>query len=624
MNSTILELKENIQLKPPDYNNGEFNVNLKTHLTLEDGDSVVMRNIFIDTVASSGGMIDIDEDTTLTMTFARGFNFSTQISDNDGTAADGLLLTPNALGYNIDENLAQADVKKTHLNRVANKGDSHIYYETKKTTVPAGHNKFRVATAMIFASDFQDHYRDHYGGFDVVFQYYDINGELQTYPTSLNNIKSPKEGGDDVDHTQSLGDNTFIFDGSKNFGNGGIALISPSASSMIKDHTTSPTIAFNSTEFASGDVYSMNTQSISVDIPAGAYDPNELARLITDGIVKVDQAEDKLFNGRSLPYTTKLLSEAASSTFENGEGLFISDDGEVALRIRSTDPNTSAAQNKPIVGASEFAFVFDGGSGASQTFKFTSLHSPYYVDTGGAGTALQIGNELTPVNTGTAQNPAYIYYNDKKKGDIIITGLEPFQSFWNEKLGISGNIIGQSQNKPFKIAVGGGQSADIHVPVLSIQAGVNMTEPFLGTDVLIPKNKFIPLASDYATVLKFPNLNTTSIYGEKTLNQITNINGYFLIEVRGYNNGTRIIGSNNIDDISAIVSRYYTSPSYTNGYSSDSIVYTHSGQSVELSNFTIRILDPDRTPAKGIGTNSCVYLMIEKPLKDEQEETNSE
>lgn len=625
MNSTILELKENIQLKPPDFNNGEFNVNLKTHLTLEDGDSVVMRNIFIDTVASSGGMIDIDEDTTLTMTFARGFNFSTQMTDNNGTIADGILLQGNNLGYCVDGNLANEDIKKTHTSRLANKGDCHMYYETKKTTVPAGHNKFRVATSMTFASDFEDHYRDHYGGFAVVFQYFDVNGEKQTYPTSLNNIKSPKEGGDDVDHTQDLGDASFIYDSSKEFGNGGIALISPSASSMIKDHTTNPTISFGSVPFASGDIYTMNTQSISVDIPAGAYDPNEIARLITDGIVKIDQAEDKLFNGRSLPYSTKLLSGADDSTYTTNIGLFISDDSQVALQVRSTDPNSGAIVNRPIVGASEFAFVFDGGSGASQTFKFTSLHSPYYVDTsGGSGTALQIGNELTPVNTGTAQDPAYIYYNDKKKGDIIITGLEPFQSFWNEKLGIGGDIIGKTQNRPFKIPVGGGATADIHVPELSIKAGVNMTEPFLGTDVLIPKSKFIPLATDYASALKFPNLNTTSIYGEKTLNQITNINGYFLIEIRGYNNGTRIIGSNEIDDISAIVSRFYTSPSYTNGYSSDSIVYTHSGQSVELSNFTIRILDPDRTPAKGIGTNSCVYLMIEKPQQDSTKEENTE
>ncbi len=617
MSSTILELKENIQLKPPDFNNGEFNVNLRKHLTLENGDSVVMRNIFIDTVASSGGMIDIDEDTDVSMTFARGFNFSVQMNDNNGTNADSLLLEANNLGYNVDQNLAAPAIKKTHSNRPTNKGDSHIYYETVKTTVPAGHNKFRVARSMTFASDFEDHYRDHYGGFDVTFQYFDVNGVKQTYNTSLNNIDSPKEGGDDADHTQDLGDATFIFDSTRDFGNGGIALISPSASSMIKDHTTNPTIAFGSDAFISGDVYTMNTKTVSVTIPAGAYDPNDLARLITDGFVKVNQDEDKIFTGRTLPYTSLILSEAGDEVYDANIGIFISDDAQVALRVRNTDPNSGAVVNRPIVGASEFAFVFDGGAGASQTFKFTSLHSPYYTDTGGAGTALQIGNELTPVNTGTAQNPAYIYYNDKKKGDIIITGLEPFQSFWVDKLGMAGDVIGKTQNKAFKLDIGGGNSADIHVPFLSIQSGVNMTEPFLGTDVLIPKGKFIPASADYSAVLKFPNLNTTSIYGAKTLNQITNINGYFLIEIRGYNNGTRIIGSNNIDDISAIVSRYYTSPSYTNGYASDSIVYTHYGESVELSNFTVRILDPDRTPAVGIGTNSCVYLAIEKSPTEE-------
>lgn len=622
MSSTILELKENIQNKPPDYSNGEFNVNLKNSLTLQNGSSVVMRNIFIDTVASSGGMITVEEDTEVSMTFVRGFNFSVDMASNSGTVKDSILIDQNNLGYNFDLNISQNDKQNSHIFHPANKGDSHVYYETIPNTVPAGHNKFRVAEFMTFGSDFEDHYRDHYGGFAITFQYYDINGNLQTYPTSLNNIKSPKEGGDDAVHQQSLGENTFIYDSSRNFGNGGVAVVSPSASSMIKDHTTNPTIAFGGTPFTSGEVYTPNYQKVKVVIPAGAYDPNNLARLITDGFVKVNQEQDKLISGNaSLPFTSTILAPTDNECYDaGGTAIFISDSSQVALRVKKDDTIGSPV-NRPITGASEFAFVFDGGEGGTQTFKFTSLHSPFYVNTAPAGqpTNLSIGNRMTPINVGTGGTPEYLTFNDNKKGDILITALEPFNDFWVNKLGIGGSCICQMATSDFKIDIGGGATSVIKVPKFQIQVGINMTEPFLGTDVLVPKDTLIPAIADYSTVQIVPNLNTISIFGEKTLNQITNINGYFLIEIRGYNNGTRVIGSNNVDDISAIVSRYYTSPSYTNGYSSDSIVYTHKGQPIELSNFTVRILDPDRTPAVGIGVNSCVYLSIVEGQQDQEE-----
>ena len=60
---------------------------------------------------------------------------------------------------------------------------------------------------------------------------------------------------------------------------------------------------------------------------------------------------------------------------------------------------------------------------------------------------------------------------------------------------------------------------------------------------------------------------TTPVFGLKTLGQITDTQGYFLIEISGYNNNVRVIGNSDIGaNISAIVSRYYASTAYTNGY----------------------------------------------------------
>jgi len=612
MNASVLELKENANFKPDGYQNGEFNVSLKQSVTLNEGDSVMIRNVFIDTVSSSGGMIVIDQDTPVTLTFCRGWNFANVITDNTGTAENQVKLhqwQPNGL-------IPASKILPTHTYKPATKGDSHTYFELERTTEPNTNQNFTIARNMSFSSDFQNGWNKHYGGFDISFQYYDVKDNLRTLNTSLNNIDSPKTS-NDVSYRQPLGDGAFIYNSKKAFGNGGVLKVSPSDDDMINNHHTDPIISFDGDPLPSGDVFTLKPRTVSFTIQKGSYDPDNLARIITDNMTKVDDGDEKIFGPNALPFNSEILGVSDNQV---GSLLYyISDSSQYLFTLADNDGGSPAtAYNKPITGASEFAFVFDGGEGGSNTFKFTSLHSPYYVNSAPSGQPANsvIGNLLTSVRTNPSDPspilPTYLYYNDDKKGEIILTGLSP-PDFWFNKLGMNPNCIAQVNSQNFGITEGGVAST-VTVPRLTLIDGVNRTKPFLGTDTLIPiKTSLIPVIADYSTTpLVLNNLNTVSIYGDKTLSQITNINGYFLIEVQGYNNGTRVIGSNDIDQISAIVSRYYASPSYTNGYTADAIVYTHSGEPVELSDFTVRILDPNRSPADGVGTNSCVYLVIER------------
>ena len=63
-------------------------------------------------------------------------------------------------------------------------------------------------------------------------------------------------------------------------------------------------------------------------------------------------------------------------------------------------------------------------------------------------------------------------------------------------------------------------------------------------------------------------------------------------------------------NICAIVSRYYEVNSYTSGSSDDSLVYTHLGDPVTLSNFNVKILNPAKEVAKNLGANTSVFLQI--------------
>ena len=613
MNASVLELKENANFKPDGYQNGEFNVSLKQSVTLNEGDSVMIRNVFIDTVSSSGGMIVIDQDTPVTLTFCRGWNFANVITDNTGTGENQVKLHD----YQFNQLIPSVDILPTHTHRPANKGDSHTYFELERTT-PSNNQDFKIATGMSFSSDFQNGWNKHYGGFKISFQYYDVKDNLQTLPTSLNNIDSPKTSGD-FTHVQSLGDDTFIYNSKKAFGNGGVLKISPTDDDMINNHHTSPYITFDGDPLPSGDIFTLKPRTVSFNILKGSYDPDNLARIITDEMTKVDDNDEKIFGPNVLPYNSEILGVSDNKV---GNLLYYMSDSNQCLFTLADNDGAGVQYNKPITGASEFAFVFDGGEGGSNTFKFTSLHSPYYVNSAPSGQPANvvIGNLLTPVRTNsnapTGIPPTYLYYNDDKKGEIMLTGLSP-PDFWFNKLGVNPNCVAQVNSQQFKYDEDS-TAVTVRAPRLTLIDGVNRTKPFLGTDSLIPnKTSLIPAIADYEAPLVLNNLNTVSIYGEKTLSQITNINGYFLVEVQGYNNGTRVIGSNDVDQISAIVSRYYASPSYTNGYSVDAIIYTHSGEPVELSDFTVRILDPNRSPADGIGDNSCIYLLIERGNKGE-------
>ena len=161
--------------------------------------------------------------------------------------------------------------------------------------------------------------------------------------------------------------------------------------------------------------------------------------------------------------------------------------------------------------------------------------------------------------------------------------------------------------------ISAGNNVHVRVARPQLKKGVNSTDAFLGTDSIMGNNVLVPIVSDFTAKSQIANLMTTPIFGLKTLGQITDTQGYFLIEISGYNNSSRIITEKDVKaNIGAIVSRYYASTSYTNGYIQDSVSYSHVGEPITLSNFSIRILDPSHNPSNDIGNDSCIFLMLNR------------
>lgn len=632
METSLIELKENDSLKTTDEKNGEYSISLKKNLTLNNGDELVIKNVFIDTIASSGGLIVLEEDTTATISFCRGFAFNTDIvNDTTGTAVN-TLKEPDNEGYRQNLNIANRDIRhgQCFLEREADgtkRGDGFVYYQLEEKTV-AGGNNFIQANNIRFVSDISSKgYSGHYGGVAIAFAIKGLDGKVHDFSIQLLNSDATESGKATV---QPLGVNSFVYDTSwkgdgRGYLNGAIEVIT--SEDTLQHHNLSADFDFSvgATPIPAGDIFNLKQEQISFTIQRGAYDPNDLARIITDNCVKIpnppsqfDSTDTQVF-----PFSSPLYG---LSNNDNGTAniFFLSSDSEVLLNLNF------GVNNRPVCGCNQFSFIFDEDT---RTFKFVSLHTPYFVDISSGGQSnLQIGTKYS--NRGNDTNDEKVPFMDTKRGDIIIMGLSAVDEnggevdFWFGKLGLNPNILatGHQNYQDFKYQPAGNPgtpTVTVKIPSLGLENGVDVTDAFIGADAIMPNNIFVPTTAQYTAEIKFANLMTTPIFGLKTLGQITDTQGYFLIEISGFNNDVRVIGESDIGaNISAIVSRYYASTAYTNGYIQDAISYIHKGDPITLSDFKIRILDPGHQVSTDIGNDSSVFLMINRatPIAEPAEE----
>jgi hypothetical protein len=115
-----------------------------------------------------------------------------------------------------------------------------------------------------------------------------------------------------------------------------------------------------------------------------------------------------------------------------------------------------------------------------------------------------------------------------------------------------------------------------------------------------------------------------SSIGQRTINAVTVPTseletGHYLIEISGYQ--SEFISPSELMNIKAIVSSYYQSQSsFVTAPFSDSYTYVHTSPvPLVLSNLKIRVLNPiTLKPVTGLGTNNAVYLQINRNLQPTQ------
>ena len=262
------------------------------------------------------------------------------------------------------------------------------------------------------------------------------------------------------------------------------------------------------------------------------------------------------------------------------------------------------------VGASQMELSYNN---ETSKFFWNYTHMPIF-DNKGAEIVMYNGNTSYP-----ADHKQWI---NNKLGGVLFHGLtatdadDNFYNFWENDLGFDLSSLLTS----FTTINITGTNDTGNAPVMKAVDGENTTGAFinLGSAIASAGAYNIVPAPDGAAD---PVINPQEATSENTIPinaPISIINKlyqypYFCVELQcGYNNKVISVDGNHAN-IVAIISKYYTLNSFTYGSSADSITYTHIGpDSLYIDSFRIRILNPDKVLAQGIGDQNSVILQIVK------------
>lgn len=557
--SQIIELREEFSVGAvkDDHINGQFDMVIDTPITLEQGDSIQLKSAFLDSVASSSGKIEVkDFETTITLTcFLYVFNWTTNGKTyNKGEATREE--QPDGKEYFLCDTVDTAPFMKKCLGISFNQSPS------------SGH--------------------DHWGDMALQFHYLDVAGNRVNYVFDV-----PKINGSDDSFSRNINEAGnpyhfgFLFDERT-----GIVMDTSRKTAIDKGSIYQVSFSSEPYDVDSNRTPHPFTKTFTID--AGNYDPDELARIITDNCSKLNIDD----SGRMINYPMNSPFMTSPRQFN---GNFPQPLGEVYLTSRDGDTfyeyNALTPTNDFLIGSSNVALEYDEGL---SKFKWTILNNPIYA---GANADISI-QAIQQGNTGN-------YFIANKNSGIVFNNLEP-HSLWFDKLGFDASITAQPVSKLNPLI--GTTLQNQTMTSLILKEKVNMTGSYKGLDVAVIKNSFqkVPSFADINGASTVQN----SIFASTSLQSLITKEGFYIIEIdmgipqdiRGFKNSNRV---------QAIVSKYYSTNAFTSCYSEGSIPYIHRGiQPVILNKFQVRILNPDFENSKTLGDNNTLFLEVIKNIPE--------
>lgn len=365
--------------------------------------------------------------------------------------------------------------------------------------------------------------------------------------------------------------------------------------------------------------YTPFTDTAFITIPAGNYSPADMAGIISENFQKARNGE--FIYARSTganppdgePVLNNLLRRCPMSELcgaELAEGI----GGRPALNVVVGKGTTTRW-----TGTSQFALQFDD---TLKKFYFSDIHMPVYDDNGKIVISAKSRIWTGQPSPGTAQEDQvadYDYY-EQISGGILFTNLHAnvvgdknnLFDFWDKILGFNvDDLIFRPTFKEFYInptAQVGGAGYTRRFPLLdNIKFGKNCTSPEIILDMGIVKNS---LSQNPAGVFAgFTPSNTSKIYAARQVFEGDDVSSFYYIDVEAEFQNSLVSQNKSFKHTIGLVSNYFNSASVTTGTSADSVLYTHYGQPLKLSSFTVNILNENRT-SPSLGAKNFVFLEL--------------
>jgi len=567
-NIITIECREEVSNKKTDSNEdiGIYETILNNPVPIKDGSQVYIKSAFCDTASNSDGKIVVEEEITLNCHFCNYFvNFD--------ETADPATTQPQKRLYSIGGPLTFPDGKK---------------YIRSLTSAQNPVNQRKLLKIDLNKEKVIPH-ASHYGGEHFSFFYYDENDKKNSVSLYAPRVAVNEDCSVDVSSLNLMvrfsEPDKFGIDVPSNWSKAGINL------------SKHPIYTFGEIPPQPDAKLVPEINTITATIPQNktGYDPQEIARLITD------QFSQGLKNGNAPTANNPVQNPLLKTSLDfQGPDLtqsyYVAEDGSNVCSFK--------AGINSYVGTSQFSFIYDE---EAKQYAFQAIHTPYFF---GASMAVELIADEADGNN---------HYIDSA-GGIIITGLDTNQTdgnFWIDTLGINPRIFGHASYTQKTI----GLFNNWYIPSFDLERGRNITANFGGLDYNIKKPVGDTLDSR-KTLMTVPALDdisgttstTIGCYGNKILAEGQATSGYFLIEADlGLYN--EFIGQEESNKkIKAVLGRFYSKDSYTQGIDIG-IPYVHKGIDTSIKSIKIRILDQNHQPvgqSGGLGTDNCVFFEVKQ------------
>lgn len=617
MSQTIIQLSEKNSISNQNNltPNGDFEITLRDKVEVREGDRVDLKSVFIDSVQASEGKITIEEDVNgyvEVVPYIYNWNSTDKDYNNNGVGdATTLENQPDGKHYFASEKVAVKDANLRKYNSIAlcrmfktDDGSPEpmkgcvitIQYtrndgqkDTFKLTVPQDFNENQLIIHNVPGAFPNDPKYSYQPGAFVEF----VNTAGDDDPGKSMTLISP-----------SFNDLERNFNIATKFIGGEFSqdddVFTGFTATSINDSPPPAPINMGTSEAVpavNGGILHPRKKQQAFTVNKGEYFMSELCEIVSDQISANGSLTSRPMNNSLLTSDLQIKAEEGIASTNTTDFIYyVAEDASNVFKYANN------ITNDYFVGTDQFGLVADN---ATAKAKFVALHSNLYDNNGSV--------VVKYLKDGTRAGANLFQAN--KNGGVVITDLSP-PSFW-EKLGF-GRADTATQKSIISHTTAGtvltkGNINQLGVYKMDAVEGVNTTGATTGIADAIVKVSGNNAVFDKVQDVNNLNINTnttTQIFAQTGQTQAVQRDGYYKIRVDlGINN--ELVSDRHLQsNIQGVISKYFSTSSYTSDMGTGSISYIHRGQPTYISRVRVRILDGEDNVDGNIGDDNTVFLAI--------------